>query len=156
MTRRSDITWSLSKRRWFMVLLSQNGKPGGAAAVTQQNTYSFLLKPLHRLLHHCKNKNKNQPNKNLRFKMLINWQDDWCHARRTLRDFVLSLVKKSVLVKWAGEEIIPDGQLSSTSPNAYRLLKVLLAHLSSRLANSPGVMGETSRRQAAISRPVKC
>lgn len=30
-----------------------------------------------------------------------------------------------------------------------------LAHLSSRLAGSPGVMWETSGRQAAISRPVK-
>lgn len=30
-----------------------------------------------------------------------------------------------------------------------------LAHLSRRLAGSPGVMWETSGRQAAISRPVK-
>lgn len=48
-------------------------------------------------------------------------------------------------------EIITDGHLSSGAPNA----GVLLAHLSSRLASSPGVMRETSGRQAAISRPVK-
>lgn len=52
-------------------------------------------------------------------------------------------------------EIITDGHLSSGAPNACWLLGVLLAHLSSRLASSPGVMGETSGRQAAISRPVK-
>lgn len=59
------------------------------------------------------------------------------------------------LVRAGCGEIITDGHLSSSAPNACWLLGVLLAHLSSRLANSPGVMGETSGRQAAISRPVK-
>lgn len=59
---------------------------------------------------------------------------------------------------WVGTrfgEIITDGHVSLGTPNACWLLWVLRAHLSSRLAGSPGVMWETSGRQAAISRPVK-
>lgn len=65
------------------------------------------------------------------------------------------LVYNLSLVEAGCGEIITDGHLSSGAPNACWLLGVLLAHLSSRLASSPGVMGETSGRQAAISRPVK-
>lgn len=52
-------------------------------------------------------------------------------------------------------EITIDWHVSLGTPNACWVLGVLLAHLSSRLAGSPGVMWETSGRQAAISRPVK-
>lgn len=52
-------------------------------------------------------------------------------------------------------EMTTDWHVSLGTPNACWVLWVLLAHLSSRLAGSPGVMWETSGRQAAISRPVK-
>lgn len=70
-------------------------------------------------------------------------------------DYDQELVNNFSLVKGGCGDIIADGHLSSGAPNACWVLGVLLAHLSSRLANSPGVMGETSGRQAAISRPVK-